>query len=112
MITRMRDISSRYIAESAMLFLSSSLPFPHPLHIFFLHFCHKKSPILKYRALTYLSIGFYSDGEVVIKKASIPRGRGFVLKVIFLILFLSDVVCFLEYLAMQKQFRVVCFVYS
>lgn len=30
-----------------MLFLSSSLPFPHPLHIFFLHFRHKKSPILK-----------------------------------------------------------------
>lgn len=42
MITGMRDISSRYIAESAMLFLSSSLPFPHPLHIFFLHFCQKK----------------------------------------------------------------------
>lgn len=30
-----------------MLFLSSSLPFPHPLHIFFLHFRHKKSQILK-----------------------------------------------------------------
>lgn len=47
MITRMRDVSSRYIVESAMLFLSYSLPFPHPLHIFFLHFRHKKSPILK-----------------------------------------------------------------
>ena len=47
MITRMRDVSSRYIAESAMLFLSSSLLFPHPLHIFFLYFRHKKSPILK-----------------------------------------------------------------
>lgn len=47
MIIRMRDVSSKYIAESDMLFLSSSLPFPHPLHIFFLHFCHKKSPILK-----------------------------------------------------------------
>lgn len=47
MITPMRDILSRYIAESAMLFLFSSLPFPHPMHIFFLHFRHKKSPILK-----------------------------------------------------------------
>lgn len=54
MITRMRDVSSKYIAKSAMLFLSSSLPFPHPLHIFFLHFCHKKSPILKASGFTFL----------------------------------------------------------
>lgn len=47
MIIRMHDVSPRYIAESAMLFLSSSLPFPHPLHIIFLYFRHKKSPILK-----------------------------------------------------------------
>lgn len=58
-----------------MLFLSSSLPFPHPMHIFFLHFHHKKSPILKYRALTYLSIGFYSGARNCNKKSPYPEGE-------------------------------------
>lgn len=57
MITRMRDVSSRYIVESTMLFLSYSLPFPHLLHIFFLHFCHKKSPILKASGFNLLIYG-------------------------------------------------------
>ena len=57
MITRMRDVSFRYIVESAILFLSYSLPFPHPLHIFFLDFRHKKSPILKASGFNLLIYG-------------------------------------------------------
>lgn len=54
----------------------------------------------------------YSELRGGNKKAPIPKGRGFVLKVILLILLLSDVVWLLEYLAMQKQFRVVFFVFA
>lgn len=72
----------------------------------------QKSPILKASGFTFLIYGLLQCCEVVVKKAPIPKDRGFALKVILLILFLSDVVCFPEYLAMQKQFRVVCFVYS
>ena len=75
MITRMRDVSSRYIAESAMLFLSSFLPFPHPCISSFYISATKKARYWKHRALTYLSIGFYSSARNCNKKSPCPEGQ-------------------------------------